>query len=61
MKHDHNFRSAAVADLIRYFRKCRADQVNAYRQAQFWPERRAARSWVLHYGRLLRKMERADG
>lgn len=43
--------------VIEYFRKNRAENIRRYFAAKYWPDRRTARSWVLHYGRLIRKLE----
>lgn len=43
--------------LADYFRRCRANQIANYKHAEYWIQRRDARSWALHYGRLIRKME----
>lgn len=41
-----------------YFREKRLDYMARYQSARTWPDRRSARSFVLHYGRLIRKIER---
>ena len=43
--------------LIVYFRRWRARNIRDYKRAKYWVHRRDARGWVLHYGRLIRKME----
>ena len=45
--------------LLTYFLRERAAQVDRYRTATLWNTRRNARKWVLHYGRLIRKMRGA--
>lgn len=45
--------------LLDYFCRERAEQVKRYRTATLWNTRRNARKWVLHYGRLIRKMRGA--
>lgn len=57
MKHDRSLTSDRVLSLARYFRKQRATYVERYRAAKYLYQRHEARQWVLHYGRLTRKME----
>lgn len=45
--------------LLDYFLRRRVEQVGRYRTATLWNTRRNAREWVLHYGRLIRKMRGA--
>jgi hypothetical protein len=46
--------------LIDYFKYRRRDEIRKYKTARFPVRRADARSWVLHYGRLVRKLE-AEG
>lgn len=50
----------SVASLLCYFNRRRAIAIRKYRYACLWVERQDARSWALHYGRLIRKMEKAQ-
>lgn len=42
------------------FRKWRRHEVKKYKNARWPAEKKAAREWVLHYGRLIRKLEAAQ-
>jgi hypothetical protein len=41
--------------LLAYFMAQRAANVDRYKSAHLWCDRKTARKWVLHYGRLCRK------
>lgn len=41
--------------LLAYFMDQRAANVDRYKSAHLWCDRKTARKWVLHYGRLCRK------
>lgn len=43
-----------------YFTRNRRLAIQRYRSARLWVQRRDARSWALHYGRLIRKLEKAQ-
>lgn len=62
MKHaaPSQFLPPRVADCAEYFRRQRAECIRRYKAAKFWPDRITARDRVLHYGRLIRKMEKAQ-
>lgn len=42
-------------DLIAYLKRQRRAFIDRYFLATLWVQRKDARAWVLHYGRLLRK------
>ena len=44
---------------LAYMRKWRAHNIAKYHDATMWGERIDARMWVLHYGRIIRRMEAA--
>jgi hypothetical protein len=46
--------------LTDYFRKNRAEAIKRYKSASLWVQRWDARRWALHYGALIRRMERAQ-
>lgn len=48
-----------INGLIAYCARQRRAQISRYRGAKLWNTRRNAREWVLHYGRLIRKMRGA--
>ncbi|WP_028955895.1 hypothetical protein [Sulfitobacter sp. 20_GPM-1509m] len=51
--------SRDVQWLLEDFLKARAENVRRYKTAQYRPDRDSARGRVLHYGRLIRKIERS--
>lgn len=44
--HDQSFNN--------YLARNRRRQIERYKLARYWPDRRTARMWALHYGKLLR-------
>lgn len=44
------------AELIAYFSKMRRRYAEKYLAAEYWWQRKEARAWVLHYGRLIRML-----
>jgi len=44
-------------DLKAYFEKQRRTEIDRYLAAVYWAQRKDARSWCLHYGKLLRRMQ----
>jgi len=46
--------------LTAYFRKHRVEAIRRYKAARYWVHRWDARKWALHYGALIRRMERGQ-
>lgn len=45
-----------ASTLVEYFREQRERNIKRYKSVALWVDRKAAREWSLHYGRLIRKI-----